>query len=160
MNARAGATSRTREDRARMDALDALLRASIELRRHIEQVARDFEISAPQARLLLILEEPMRMQHAAEATACEPSHLTALADQLQRAGLITREPDPDDRRARRLSLTERGRAVRTALAPAMLDGAPVIGSLDARECEELRTLIDTRLVRAPDPLGVKPPSDA
>lgn len=145
MSARASTTPRKTGDRARMDALDALLRASIELRRHIEQVARDFDISAPQARLLLILEEPMRMHQAAEATACEPSHLTALADQLQRAGLITREPDPDDRRARRLSLTAEGRRVRTGLAPAMLDGAPVVGSLNARECDDLLALIDAHL---------------
>ena len=93
---------------ARLAALDGLLRVGMELRRHVETVARDFELSAPQARLVVILSEPMRMQQAADAAACEPSHLTALTDQLEKAGLLRREVDPDDRRARLLCLTAAG----------------------------------------------------
>lgn len=132
------------EPSVRMATLDGLLRTAIELRRHVESVAREFELSAPQARLVLILDEPMRMQRAAVATACEPSHLTALADQLEAAGLITREADPDDRRARRLCLTDKGIRLRTRLAPAMLDEAPVVGGLDDGQCAALIGLLDQK----------------
>ncbi|NNM47216.1 MarR family winged helix-turn-helix transcriptional regulator [Knoellia koreensis] len=134
--------ARTGDDQARLDALDSLLRLGMELRRHVETVAHDFGISAPQARLVVTLSEPMRMQQAAEATACEPSHLTALADQLEGAGLLTRKPDPTDRRARQLCLTTKGKALRTKLVPAVVDGAPVVGRLDGGQCGRLRSLIE------------------
>lgn len=126
---------------ARLDVLDGLLRLGMELRRHVETVAPDYGLSAPQARLVLTLAVPMRMQQAAEATACEPSHLTALATQLERAGLVTRTPDPDDRRARQLCLTDAGRELRARLVPALVDGAPVVGRLDGAQCAALQALI-------------------
>jgi DNA-binding MarR family transcriptional regulator len=127
---------------SRLDALDSLLRLGMELRRHVETVAHDFGISAPQARLVVTLSEPMRMQQAAEATACEPSHLTALADQLEGAGLLTRKPDPTDRRARQLCLTAKGKTLRTKLVPAVVDQAPLVGRLDSTQCAQLRALIE------------------
>ena len=127
---------------AKLGALDSLLRLSMELRRHLESVAHDHGLSAPQARLVTILAEPMRMAQAAEATACEPSHLTALADQLEGAGLLTRKPDPTDRRARQLCLTAKGSRLRARLIPAVVDGAPVIGELDGGQCAALLALIE------------------
>lgn len=127
----------------RLATFDELLRAAIRLRRHVEQVARGYDLSAPQARLVMSLEQPLRMQRAAELTACEPSHLTAVADQLEQLGLITREADPADRRARQLSLTAAGRRLRAVMVPAMLDAAPVIVDLDEAECATLRRLIDS-----------------
>ncbi|NNG35198.1 MarR family winged helix-turn-helix transcriptional regulator [Nakamurella aerolata] len=140
----AGAAAGPAADRSvRLAAFDELLRVAIRLRRHVEQVAREYDLSAPQARLVITLEQPLRMQLAAELTACEPSHLTALADQLEQLGLITREPDPDDRRVRQLSLTTAGRRLRARLVPAMLDAAPVIADLDEADCATLRRLIDS-----------------
>src|SRR3954463_6481530 len=40
----------------------------------------------------------MRMQHLAEAVLFSRSGLTRLADRMERAGLISREACPDDRR--------------------------------------------------------------
>lgn len=125
----------------RLDALDGLLRLGMELRRHVETVALDVGLSGPQARLVLSLAVPMRMHQAAEATAYEPSHLTALATQLERAGLVTRTPDPADRRARQLCLTDAGRELRSRLVPALLDGAPVVGRLDGAQCVALQALM-------------------
>jgi len=132
----------TVDDTVRLDTLDSLLRLGMGLRRHVEAVARDFGLSAPQARLVITLAEPMRMQQAADATACEPSHLTALADQLESAGLLTRAADPEDRRARLLGLTAKGRRLRGRLLPAVVTGAPVVGQLDHGECTALRALIE------------------
>lgn len=40
-------------------------------------------------------------------------------DRMVRDGLITRAPDPDDRRVSRIYLTERGRSLRDALVPTL-----------------------------------------
>ena len=44
----------------------------------------------------------------AEKIGADKTRIIATLDDLQAAGLITREPDPADRRARRLSLAPRG----------------------------------------------------
>lgn len=44
--------------------------------------------------------------------------VTGLVGRLERRGLVRRETDPDDRRARRLALTDEGRHVLGAIEPA------------------------------------------
>ncbi|MBF8190087.1 winged helix-turn-helix transcriptional regulator [Nonomuraea sp. K274] len=51
----------------------------------------------------------------AEAIGADKTRIIATLDDLQAAGLITREPDPDDRRARILAITGDGRDVRRSV---------------------------------------------
>jgi DNA-binding MarR family transcriptional regulator len=54
--------------------------------------------------------EPMRTQAAlARAIGADKTRLIAVLDELQRRGLIEREPDPADRRVHLLGLTDAGR---------------------------------------------------
>jgi DNA-binding MarR family transcriptional regulator len=58
---------------------------------------------------------PARTQAAlARAIRADKTRIIATLDELQRAGLITRRPDPADRRARLLSITQAGRRTRLA----------------------------------------------
>jgi DNA-binding MarR family transcriptional regulator len=50
----------------------------------------------------------------ASAIGYDKTRLIGLLDELERDGLITREPDPADRRARIVHLTERGRELHAA----------------------------------------------
>ncbi len=61
----------------------------------------------------------------------EPSTMTGLLDRMVRDGLVVREPDPQDRRAQRICLTEDGRKLRDPIMDAVnktigrvLDGIP------------------------------------
>jgi DNA-binding MarR family transcriptional regulator len=57
---------------------------------------------------------PARTQAAlAQAIGADKTRIIAVLDELQEAGLITREPDPADRRARLLSITPAGHQVRS-----------------------------------------------
>jgi DNA-binding MarR family transcriptional regulator len=59
---------------------------------------------------------PARTQAAlALAIGADKTRIIATLDDLQRAGLITREPDPADRRVRLLAITPAGGEVRTAV---------------------------------------------
>jgi len=59
---------------------------------------------------------PVRTQAAlAEAIGADKSRIIGTLDELQKAGLIERTPDPDDRRVRLLSITPEGRRVRRAV---------------------------------------------
>jgi DNA-binding MarR family transcriptional regulator len=56
---------------------------------------------------------PARTQAAlAQAIGADKTRIIATLDELQEAGLITREPDPVDRRVRLLAISAAGRAVR------------------------------------------------
>ena len=53
----------------------------------------------------------VRQNSLAEAVGIEGASLVRLLDELQANGLITREPDPADRRANAVNLTDAGWAV-------------------------------------------------
>ena len=52
--------------------------------------------------------EPLRPGELAARLGVEASHVTRTVQQLQKAGYVTRVPDPDDRRAQRIELTDAG----------------------------------------------------
>lgn len=59
---------------------------------------------------------PMRTQAAlAESINADKTRIIGTLDELQKSGLITRTPDPDDRRVRLLGITDKGRRVRAAI---------------------------------------------
>ncbi|MFF4728891.1 MarR family winged helix-turn-helix transcriptional regulator [Streptomyces mirabilis] len=53
--------------------------------------------------------DPMRPGELAARLEVEASHITRQVQQLQKAGYVSRAPDPDDRRAQRIGLTPAGR---------------------------------------------------
>jgi MarR family transcriptional regulator for hemolysin len=80
-----------------------------------EAAARHGVSEAASAPLIWIerLGENVRQNTLAEAIGIEGASLVRLIDELQASGLVTREPDPSDRRANVVSLTPRGREVVT-----------------------------------------------
>ena len=59
---------------------------------------------------------PARTQAAlAQAINADKTRIIGTLDELQQAGLISREPDPADRRARLLAITPAGRKIRIAV---------------------------------------------
>lgn len=86
-----------------------LTRLYLALRRH----APISEYSAAQASALTVLVDhgPMRMGELAERESIRMPTATALVDGLSRNGLVERRPDPEDRRAVVVAMTDHGRAV-------------------------------------------------
>lgn len=70
--------------------------------------------------LLRLEERPVRTQAAlAESIGADKTRIISVLDDLQERGLIQRQPDPADRRARLLSLTPAGRRTRDAAQSAI-----------------------------------------
>ena len=102
------------------------------------------ELTAGEARTLLHASfgEGERQAMLAERMRIEPMTLTNFLDRLERRGLVVREPDPADRRAKRVRVTpaaepllERIRALAAAVR------AQATSGLSAAEIEQLhRTL--------------------
>nr|WP_199521770.1 MarR family winged helix-turn-helix transcriptional regulator [Jiangella anatolica] len=94
---------------------------------------------------------PIRTQAAlADAIGADKTRIIATLDELQEGGLISRTPDPDDRRVRLLAITADGRRVRRAIT----------AGIRAREERLLATLPDkdrAGFVRALTALSALPP---
>lgn len=58
----------------------------------------------------------------ARAIGADKTRIIGTLDALQEAGLISREPDPDDRRVRLLEITEAGRHARRSVRHACPEG--------------------------------------
>jgi DNA-binding MarR family transcriptional regulator len=58
----------------------------------------------------LEIADGLRLVDLAENSAMTPQSMNELVDDLVAKGYVERRPDPDDRRAKRIYLTERGRA--------------------------------------------------
>ncbi|MEL6481087.1 MAG: MarR family transcriptional regulator, partial [Pseudomonadota bacterium] len=64
-------------------------------------------------------EEPARPSAIVDRLARDKSQVTRLLQLLEAKGLVSRQPDPGDRRATRLILTERGRETVAVLQDAI-----------------------------------------
>lgn len=79
------------------------------LRRFYDRRARHLGVTRAQWRVMAVLaREPGSKQIAlAERLDMEPITLSRIIDKLEQAGLVRRDPDPADRRAWRLALTDK-----------------------------------------------------
>jgi MarR family transcriptional regulator for hemolysin len=101
-------------DVLRQSVSSALVIAARQWRRTSHGVIAAYNVSEACATPLLIaarLDAPVRQVALAELTGIEGPSLVRLLDQLCAANLVRRDEDPDDRRAKIISLTDEGRSV-------------------------------------------------
>jgi len=84
------------------------------------------------------------MNDLSQKLACDKSYITQLADQLEELELIERVQGAD-RRMKLLSLTPKGKALRTKLAKAAGSQSPIMKSLNDAERAQLAVLLDKLL---------------
>jgi DNA-binding MarR family transcriptional regulator len=96
---------------------------------------------------------PARTQAAlAQAIGADKTRIIATLDELQDAGLITREPDPADRRVRLLAITDVGRRIRATVQSA-------IQANDDRVLARLAPADRQAFLRAVTTLSALPPEE-
>jgi DNA-binding MarR family transcriptional regulator len=111
-----------------------------QLDRELQQA---FGVSLAEYEVLAFLSEAadgrLRMSELASSVLFTKSRLTHIVDRLAEAGLVRREPCPDDRRGSYAVLTEAGREWLRRAAPTHLDGVRrhLIDLLDAAQIEVL-----------------------
>src|SRR3954454_22633333 len=95
---------------AELGVVAGLVRASFLVNAVYAESAREYGLTVQQGQLLCVLMgRPYGMGDLGATLDLEKSSLTGLADRAVRRGLVRREPDPDDRRAVQVVLTEEGR---------------------------------------------------
>lgn len=115
------------------------------MRRVFDERARGVGLSRPQWRVLTMLRrhEGINQGGLAELVEVEPITLCRMVDRLQEADLVERRADPADRRAWRLHLTDKARALLEEMRPlafSMFDEA--MGGLDQNERAELFRMLE------------------
>jgi DNA-binding MarR family transcriptional regulator len=93
--------------------VDGLLEMVHRVQDVVSLVADRYELTPQQVGLLRVLDTPMSMRVFAEDLSCDPSNVTGLVDRAERLGLVERVSDPLDRRVRMLTLTAKGRKIRS-----------------------------------------------
>lgn len=116
------------------------------LRSHkvIDRMMAAHGASYARARMLMHIrrEGPVRSIDLAASFGFAPRTVTEAIDGLERDGLVRRDPDPVDRRAKQISITAEGlAAIDGAEASRLTYVNNVFGVLSAEECEEIARLL-------------------
>jgi DNA-binding MarR family transcriptional regulator len=87
----------------------ALVRVGSAIAEIYDRESREIGLTSQQARLLFILaEEPANMLGLSNSLKVRKSTMTSLIDRMQELGLLTRTPDPRDRRRVVVAITPLG----------------------------------------------------
>lgn len=100
------------------DLGEQLLRVARGLRRAWMVDLSEHDLSPHEARALRVAAErdpAPRLRELADSLRIAPRSVTDVVDALEGKGYVTREPDPHDRRASVVVVTDAGRAVRAAV---------------------------------------------
>ena len=110
---------------------------------------RDFQAAAAhegltsmQAKLLGQLVRPLPMRELAALLACDASNVTGIVDRLEAQGLARREPDPHDRRVKRVIATPEGRETVRRVRAEMHAVHRALDTLDPAERAALYALVE------------------
>ena len=141
-----------------MNSLTYLLSDSArQLRRAFDTRVRTLGVTAQQARLLLHMarDEGQNQGFYAEQVEVEPITLCRMVDRMEETGLVERRRDPADRRAWRLHLTDRSRAMIERLH-VCIEGLErdLLAGLSEAQRDSLRGLLEaarTNLARGAEP---------
>jgi DNA-binding MarR family transcriptional regulator len=119
-------------------------RTFLRLHRLMDRRMADQGASFARTKLLLYIghQGPTRAADIADFFGHAPRTVTEAIDGLERDGLVRREPDKLDRRAKRVLLTDAGRAAAAATEPVRARLiAQVFGPLSETEREQLSAII-------------------
>lgn len=115
------------------------------MRRRFDEGARAIGVTRPQWQVLSLLKrhDGINQGGLADILEVEPITLGRMIDRLQDAELVVRRPDPADRRAWRLHLTDRGKELTEQLQPVVHETfAVALEGVDEAEQRQLMAVLD------------------
>lgn len=127
------------------------------MRRNFDERARAIGVTRPQWQVISTLarNEGINQGALADLLEVEPITTARMIDRLQEAGLVERRPDPADRRAWLLFLTERSRGLTAKLRPL---GEEALAQALEGVAENERQQLGHTLLRIRNNLSRKPSS--
>jgi DNA-binding MarR family transcriptional regulator len=135
--------TRSEEDLLDLEILDSVAGLFARLVAEGEALAKSFGIPVFVIKALHMLDNPLAMKDLGQRMHCDPSFITSIADTLEKHGLAAREPDPADRRVKRLVLTEAGAELKARIEDEVLNRSPWRQCLNREQRASLLALIQT-----------------
>jgi DNA-binding MarR family transcriptional regulator len=90
-------------------------------------------------------EHPISQKELAGLMHCNPSTVVDPTDRLEKAKLVRRKPNPDDRRMNVLFVTAKGRRVRQQLLDRLYEPPAALAKLPAKDrarfCDAMRSVV-------------------
>lgn len=131
--------------------LARVARLAAHLERDLVEIGKVAGLKAAQFQVLAELRSrdplPMSASDLARAVILTTGGMTPVLDQLADRGLINRQVDPEDRRARRITITEKGRsAINRALDQRIARHRALNAALTVEEREQLSDLLRKLLI--------------
>ena len=99
-------------------------------------------LTSMQAKLLGLLTRPLPMRELAALLGCDASNVTGIVDRLEAQDLARREPDPRDRRVKRVIATPKGREIVRHVRADMHTMHRALDALDPEERAALHRLVE------------------
>ena len=121
--------------------------------RLVNECMMDEGVSLARSKFLLLLEcqGPQRSTDIACALGFAPRTVTEAIDGLERDKLVMREPDPKDRRAKIVSITETGRQVlEAAEMPRKQLLEEIFSALDDKQLDQLQSIVSSLVAKVDD----------
>jgi DNA-binding MarR family transcriptional regulator len=85
--------------------------------------------------------QPMTVKEVAEAATIDAPAATVAVNDLEARGLVVRQPHPDNRRCKMVSLTEAGRDIIAVLDDTDDPAPEVLATLDEQDLQALRAIL-------------------
>ncbi|WP_242985349.1 MarR family winged helix-turn-helix transcriptional regulator [Vallitalea okinawensis] len=89
----------------------------------------------------------LRIREIIEKTLSTGGNMTVVIDNLQKDGLVSRYPDPADRRATLISITDKGKQLMDDIFPRHLDSLNEIYDVLSKEEKEILLVLLKKLSR-------------
>lgn len=132
-------------DSGPMEVIGRITRLSAVIQRELERVFAQHGLAGGDFDVLATLRRsgaPVTPGELSRATMVTTGGMTKRLDRLEALGLIRRQPDPDDRRGRRIALTDEGGALIDRAVEAHLENEErLLAELPAAKREQLTVLL-------------------
>ena len=151
-----------RTEPALTEAWRLLMGLVLDQRMRWSEVAAELGISPAGLRALLAIdpENPRPQRELAKALDCDPSYVTGMVDELERAGFALRRTEPADRRLKTIALTDSGVDALRAASDGLFSPPSQFARLppgDQRELARiLRSAVTGTPIDSPSPAAVRP----
>jgi DNA-binding MarR family transcriptional regulator len=130
-------------DPSLVESWQQLMGFVLEQRFRWAEVSSELGITQAGLRALLAIDpsQPQSMRELAAAMNCDPSYITAMIDDLERAGLAARRPSRADRRVKTVVLTLRGKTALQTARDGLLSPPAQLAKLPPAKQQQLARLL-------------------
>lgn len=124
------------------ESFELLIKCMMQSKHRLIDIGSDMDLTGMQTMMILLLDAPKPMNNFTKVFNCDASNITGIVDGLEQKKLAARFPSDKDRRLKMISLSQKGKDLRSKLLDRLIDSqASVLFELDQSEIDTLIKLL-------------------